>query len=153
MPSAFERFLSGWLTVTIASTSCATVNDLVTNTSSTLRADTLCMSFVADFLWFSLNNCKETRVAILIMTSESCAMMYFAGKKTLPMRFALVSMPTPQRTQFLPGVLSVRGTAVRVAIYSVWENEYYQYSCIIFPHCSTVTAAIQVSADKCQVSY
>ena len=28
-PSAFKRFLSGWLTIAIASTSCATLNDLV----------------------------------------------------------------------------------------------------------------------------
>ena len=29
----------------------------------------------------SLNHCKETRMEIFIMTSESCAMMYFAGKE------------------------------------------------------------------------
>ena len=46
------------------------------------------MSFVADSLQFSLNHCKE---------SESCAMMNFAVKETLPMRFALFSRPTPLR--------------------------------------------------------
>ena len=54
---------------------------------------------------------------------------------------------------FFPGFLSARGISVRVAVYSVWENEYLQYSSIIFPHCSTVTAASRVSANKCQVSY
>ena len=51
VPSSFERFSSGWLTITIASTSCATVNDLVlkTNTCSTLPADLLCVIFVANF--------------------------------------------------------------------------------------------------------
>ena len=63
------------------------------------------------------------------MTAESCAMMNFAEKK-LPMRFAcLVSMPTP-----LPATsnsVSSRGffehvelQFSRVAVYSVWENEY-----------------------------
>ena len=39
-------------------------------------ADSLCVIFVADFLRFILNHCKETRMEIFIMTSESCAMMY-----------------------------------------------------------------------------
>ena len=69
------------LAITIASTSCATVNDLVTNTCSTLRADSLCVIFIADFLRFSLNHCNETRMEIFLMTSKSRAMMYFAGKK------------------------------------------------------------------------
>ena len=47
------------------------------------------------------------------MTLESCAMMYFAGKKTLPMCFALVLISLRHRIQFLPGFLSVRGTAVQ----------------------------------------
>ena len=51
------------------------------NTCSTLQADSFCVIFVADFLRFSLNHCKETRMEIFIMISESCAMMYFAGKK------------------------------------------------------------------------
>ena len=33
---------SGWLTIPIASTSCSTLSDLVTNICSTLRTDSLC---------------------------------------------------------------------------------------------------------------
>ena len=58
------------VTITLALTSCAAVNDLVTNTCSTLRADLLRVIFVADFLRFSLNRCKVTRVEIFIMTSQ-----------------------------------------------------------------------------------
>ena len=29
----------------------------------------------------SLNHCKETQMEIFIITPESCAMMYFAGKE------------------------------------------------------------------------
>ena len=54
---------------------------------------------------------------------------------------------------FFLGFLSARGTAARDAIYSEKENEYLLYSSINFPHCSTVTAASRVSANKCQVSY
>ena len=31
---------------------------------------------------------------------------------------------------------------------SVWEHDCLQYSWIVFPHCSTVTAVSRVSADK-----
>ena len=51
------------------------------NTCSTLRADSLCVIFVSDFLRFSVNHCEEIRMEIFIMASESCAMLYFAGKK------------------------------------------------------------------------
>ena len=35
---------------------------------------------------------------------------------------------------------------------SVCEHDYLQYSWIVFPHCSTVTAVSQVSVDKFLVS-
>ena len=35
---------------------------------------------------------------------------------------------------------------------SVWENDYLQYSWIVFPPCSTVTAVSLVSVDKFLVS-
>ena len=76
------------------------------------------------------------------MTSESCAMMNFAGKKLCQFVPTLVSMPMPLEscnTDF-PGVsLSTWNcTAARIAVHSVWGNDYLQYSWIIFPHCSTV---------------
>ena len=71
----------------------------------------------------------------------------FCREKTLPMHFALVSMPTP-----LPATwnsVSSQGffstwncSAARVVVCSVWENEYLKYSWIIFPHCSTVLYSI-----------
>ena len=36
---------------------------------------------------------------------------------------------------------------------SVWEHDYLQYSWIVFPHCSTVTAVSRVSVDKFLVSF
>ena len=88
------------------------------------------------------------------MTSESCAMVYFAGKKLCRCVSKLVSMPRPLRLLHR----TARGTADRfvrtqmfIHVYSVWENKYLQYSWIIFPHCSTVIAASRVLANKFQV--
>ena len=76
----------------------------------------------------------------------------FCRKETLPMRFSLVSMPS-----LLPSVhRTARGTAARIIrtqiFMSVWEHDYLQYSWIVFPHCSTVTAVSRVSVDKFLVS-
>ena len=57
------------------------------------------------------------------------------------MRFSLVSMPRP-----LPSSPNSTWNCV------VWEHDYLQYSWIVFPHCSTVTAVSRVSVDKFLVS-
>ena len=84
------------------------------------------------------------------MTSESCA-MYFAGKKLCQ----CVSHYFRCRGHFLLH-RTARGTATRVVrtqiFMSVWEHDYLQYSWIVFPHCSTVTAVSRVSVDKFLVS-
>ena len=121
MPSAFERFSSGYH------------NSL-------------------DFMHNrSLNHCKETRMEIFIMTSESCAMMFFAGKNPCQ----CVSHYFRCRGHFLLH-RTARGTAARVVrtqiFLSVWEHDYLQYSWIVFLHCSTVTAVSRVSVDKFLVS-
>ena len=63
------------------------------------------------------------------------------------MSFALVSMAAPLPST--PNLVSSRGFFQHVELqpgllFIVYgENEYLQYSWIIFPHCSTVTAASQ----------
>ena len=85
------------------------------------------------------------------MTSESCAMMFFAGKNPCQ----CVSHYFRCRGHFLLH-RTARGTAARVVrtqiFLSVWEHDYLQYSWIVFSHCSTVTAVSRVSVDKFLVS-
>ena len=69
------------------------------------------------------------------MTSESCAMMYFAGKRK-PCQCDGEAPSSPNSTWNC----------------DVWEHDYLQYSWIAFPHCSTVTAVSRVSVDKFLVS-
>ena len=114
-------------------------------------ADSLCVILVADFLRFILNHCKEIRMEMFIMTSESCAMMYLAGKKPcqcVSHYFRCRGHSLLHRT--------VRGAAARVVrtqiFMSVWEHNYLQYSWIVLSHCLTVTAVSRVSVDKFLVS-
>ena len=91
--SAFEQFSSGWLTITVASTLCATVNDLVTKTSSTLALQPLKRNSSGDTYHDIRKLCNDV----------------FCRKETLPMRFVLFSMSTPRpatpnSVNFLPGV-------------------------------------------------
>ena len=65
----------------------------------------------------------------------------FCRKETLPMRFSLVSMPRP-----LPSSPNSTWNC------GVWEHDYLQYSWIVFPHCSTVTAVSRISVNKFLVS-
>ena len=56
------------------------------------------------------------------------------------MRFALVSIPTTLRST--PNSVSISTWncgqgCPNTNVLSVWENEYLQYSWIIFPHCAT----------------
>ena len=151
MLSAFERFLSGWPTITIASTSCATVNDLVNKHLRDVASCYIYTQTVYEFrrwfftVWFKpleRNTSGDTYYDIRKLCND-----VFCRKETLPMRFALVSTPVPlpaapNSVSRGPGVSfrvfqHVR-TAAKLAVYSVWENEYLQYSCTIFPHCSTV---------------
>ena len=78
------------LTITIAWTSYTTVKTLAKTFFD------YCVLFVADFLRFSLNHSKETRVDIFTTISESCAMMDFAGKKRCVSRlFSSMQRPLP----------------------------------------------------------
>ena len=152
-----------WLAITIASISCTTVQTL---------ADSLCVVFVADFLRFSLNHCKETRMEIFIMTSESCAMMYFCRKETLPMRFSLVFKKYILFKNYVKShvwwVLPIKILIMYVYMYVCTYVCTYVCMCvcvcacvcvcvcvyvfIYFIYCSTVIAVSQVSIDKFLVS-
>ena len=101
MPCAFEQFSSG---CTIASTSCATVNNQVRCELIHILTYIQCMSFVSDFLRF---NCKETRVENTYYDIRKLCNDVFCRKETLPKRFALVSMPTP--LPVTPNSVSSRG--------------------------------------------
>ena len=65
----------------------------------------------------------------------------------MPMRFSLVSMPSSPNSTWNCGE-----GCPNTNIYECMEHDYLQYSWIVFPHCSTVTAVSRVSVDKFLVS-
>ena len=75
----------------------------------------------------------------------------FCRKENLAMRFSLVSMLRPLPSS--PNSTWNCGQGCpNTNIFECMEHDYLQYSWIVFPHCSTVTAVSRVSVDKFLVS-
>ena len=132
MLTALERFSSGWLTelnsdfVWLAGyhNSLDFMRDREWPGKQTLarRCELIqnhrqWMSFVANILRFSLNHCKETRVEILIMTSETVIQWWILQERNSANAFRIGfdanATSCDIEFSFFPGFLSARGTAVQ----------------------------------------